>query len=216
MRIKQNQVHIWRVSLDLDNHSLEDLKNLLSEEELAKADKLRFEKQRNRFIAARGLLRRILSYYTGEKAEELEFHYNSNGKPELPNNEVHFNLSHSGDVALCAVTLDKPVGIDVEKIKDIDHKELARQYFSEQEANAILILPEGQQKEAFYKCWTRKEAFAKAKGGSILDVLDKNKGMSDWFIAEVNPPGGSYIAAVAVEGKNAEILYFQDYLGAPT
>jgi 4'-phosphopantetheinyl transferase len=212
MKIKQNQVHIWRVNLDLDGPSLNNLKNLLSEEELARADRLRFEKQRNRFIAARGLLRRILSRYTGEEPGELEFRYNPNGKPELLNNKVRFNLSHSGDIALYAVTLDKPVGIDVEQIrKDIKYKELMKQYLSEEESNAILGLPEGQQKEAFYRCWTRKEAFAKAKGSSILDVLDKNKDMSDWFIAEVDSPGDSCIAAVALEGQNAEIRCFDDY-----
>ena len=93
MKIKQNQVDVWRVRLDLDDSSLKDLKNLLSEEELARAERLRFEKQRKRFIAARGLLRRILSRYTEEKPEELKFHYNRNGKPEHLNNKVRFNLS---------------------------------------------------------------------------------------------------------------------------
>ena len=150
IKLKQNQVDIWRVRLDLDPSSLKDLKNLLSEEELARADRLRFEKQRKRFIAARGLLRRILSRYTGERPEELKFHYNSNGKPELLNKKVRFNLSHTGDIALYAVTLNKPVGIDVEQIrKEVKYKELAKQYFSEQESNSILSLPEDQQKRAF-------------------------------------------------------------------
>ena len=206
--LKQNQIDIWRVHLDLDGPFLKDLENLLSEEELARAEKLRFEKQRRRFIVARGLLRCILSRYTGEKPEELKFRYNPNGKPELLHNKVCFNLSHSGDIALCAVTLNKPVGVDIEQIsKDINHKELTKQYFSEQESNAILGLPEEQQKEAFYRCWTRKEAFAKAKGSSILNVLDKNKDMSNWFIAEVNSPGNSYIAAVAIEGENIEVQH---------
>lgn len=209
MKIKQNQVHIWRVSLNLDGPSLEDLRNLLSEEELARADKLRFEKQRNRFIAARGLLRRILSRYTGEEPEELEFRYNQNGKPELLNKKVRFNLSHSGDVALYAITLGKPVGIDVEQMrKDVKYKELARQYFSEEESDAILALPEGQQKEAFYRCWTRKEALAKAKGGSMLKFLDSIADTSKWFIADLDLE--SCIAVVAIEGENTEIRYFHD------
>lgn len=205
MKIKQNQIHVWRVSLDLDSSSLKDLRNLLSEEELARADKLRFEKQRNRFIAARGLLRRILSHYTGEKPEELKFRYNPNGKPGLANNKVCFNLSHSGDIVLYAVTLNKPVGIDVEKIENIDHKELARQYFSEQEANTILGLPEGQQKEAFYRCWARKEAFAKAEGGDISQLLGRGIDTSKWFIADLDLE--SCIAALAVEGKNIEVQH---------
>jgi len=207
VELNENQVHIWRAHLDSEH--LNDLKNLLSKEELARADRLRFEKQRNRFIAARGLLRHILSRYTGERPEELRFRYNSNGKPELHDKKVCFNLSHSGDTALCAVTLDKAVGIDVEKIReDIEYKKLAKQYLSEKESNTILSLPEEQQKEAFYRCWVRKEACVKAKGGSLSELLGKNDDTSKWFIADLDMD--SYIAAVAVEGKQAEIRYFSD------
>jgi 4'-phosphopantetheinyl transferase len=105
-------------------------------------------------------------------------------------------------VALYAVALNRAVGVDVEKIKEnINYKELAKRYFSEQEFNFIMSKPESQQKKQFYRGWTRKEAFLKAKGSSIAQLLDKNVDTSNWFIADLDSLDSSYIAAVAVEGN---------------
>lgn len=209
---KELTVDIWRVNLDLDEQTLKEFESLLSEEELARAQRYKIDKTRRRFVASRGMLRRILARYTEEKPEDLKFQYNSNGKPELIHNKVRFNLSHSGDMALYAVTLDRVVGIDIEKVKEnINYKELAKRYFSEQEFNSIMSHPESQQNEAFYRCWTRKEAYLKAKGSSIAQLLDKNVDTSNWFISDLDSIGSSYLAAVAVEGENAEIRYHKSF-----
>ncbi|MBW2999891.1 4'-phosphopantetheinyl transferase superfamily protein, partial [Candidatus Woesearchaeota archaeon] len=173
MNLEHDKVDVWRVNLDVDNNSLNELQSLLSEKEIARAEKLIPKKKRKRFIVSRGMLRKILSHYTGQNPKELKFQYNKNGKPELIDSSIYFNLSHSEDLALYAVALNRAVGIDIEKIKDdTDHMRLAKEYFSEKEYNNIINLPADKQKETFYRIWTRKEAFAKAKGGKILQLLD--------------------------------------------
>ncbi|MEE8637985.1 MAG: 4'-phosphopantetheinyl transferase superfamily protein [Candidatus Margulisiibacteriota bacterium] len=210
--VKELTVDIWQVNLDQDEQTLKELESLLSEEELARAHRLKIEDVKRRFVASRGMLRRILARYTGGKSEDLKFQYNSNGKPELIQSKVCFNLSHSGDVALYAVTLDRAVGVDIEKVKEnINYKELAKRYFSEQEFNSIMSHPESQQKEKFYRCWTRKEAYLKAKGSSIAQLLDKNVDTSNWFVADLDSIGSSYIAAVAVEGESADVRYHKSF-----
>jgi 4'-phosphopantetheinyl transferase len=209
---KELTVDIWQVNLDLDEQALKELESLLSEEELARAQRYKIDKTRRRFVASRGILRRILARYTEEKPEDLKFQYNSNGKPELIQSKVRFNLSHSGDMALYAVALDWAVGVDIEKVKEnINYKELAKRYFSEEEFNSIMSRPQSQQKAEFYRCWTRKEALLKAKGSSIAQLLDKNVDTSNWSIADLDSLDSSYIAAVAVENKEAEIRHLKSF-----
>ena len=203
INLKQNQVDIWRLNLDLDENSLNELQNLLSEEEITRAEKLKSKELRRRFIAARGMLRKILSRYTRKNPQDLKFQYNQNGKPELVDSQIYFNLSHSQDLALCAVALN-PVGIDLEKIKDnLNHLKLAQEYFSEKEYNCILNLPQEQQKKAFYQIWTRKEAYVKAKGSSLSKSLSRDLDTPGWFITDLNID--SYATALAIESKKIEI-----------
>jgi 4'-phosphopantetheinyl transferase len=209
--LKKDTVDIWRVDLDINGNQLHDLQKLLSQDEIARAERLKSEELKKRFIAARGFLRKILSSYTGQDPKDIMFRYNEDGKPELINNQIQFNLSHSKDIALYAVALERAVGIDIETIDPhADHMRLAKEYFSEQEFRDIAALPPDQQKKAFYRAWTRKEALAKAKGSSVLKFLDKNDKSHDgsgWSIAELEYAGDSYISTVAVRGEDIDIRY---------
>lgn len=204
-KLVKGTVDVWHLSLDLDSVQLDELKGLLSQDELARAAKLKIMEKKERFIARRGLLRKILSLYTGINPELLVFEYLGNGKPSIKDLDgLHFNISHCGDMMLCAVALD-PVGIDIEKISDIDIKNAA-QYFSGQELNRISDLPEQEQKKAFFRLWTQKEAVAKAKADSISCLLSRDLATldtSDIDIVDLDIKyPDSLIAAVAVQSKD--------------
>lgn len=206
IELEPSRVDIWRVDLNVDEKGLLALKELLSPEELSRFERFRSDDQKRRFAAARGNLRRILARYTGERPQDLVFEYGEQGKPELSSRKVRFNLAHSGDAALLAVTKDKAVGIDIERIKDLDYAKIAKHYFSKPEFENIVSLPEDKRKPEFYRAWTRKEAYAKARGGSILQHLNNNDKNLDWFIADLEMDE-SHIAAVAVKGKEVGIQH---------
>ena len=204
IELKPDQVEIWKIDLNINEKELDALKGLLSPEELSRFGRFRSDDQKRRFAAARGNLRRILSRYTGEKPQDMVFEYGEQGKPDLNNRKVRFNLAHSGDAALLAVTKDKAVGVDIEKMKDLDYAKIAKHYFSDTEFRIIMSFPEKERKKEFYRNWTRKEAYAKARGSSILQHLNNNDEGSGWFIADLETDN-AHVAAVAVEGKEIEI-----------
>lgn len=171
-------VHVWRLPLDLPENQLQELTSLLSEDEHERAARFLFDKHRNRFIACRGQVRQILARYLAAKPEELEFHYGLQGKPTLgaPWNEsrLAFNVSHSHELALFAVGVDRELGVDLERVRPpSDFDGLAAQFFAEREITALRSLPEGVRLESFFRCWTRKEAVLKAVGSGLTFPLDR-------------------------------------------
>lgn len=195
-----DEVHIWRTSLDLSSFQSEVLLRTLSVDEVERANRYHFEKDKNRFIAARGILRNILRNYVGMNADKIQFEYAPNGKPLLQNNPgsatVSFNLSHSGAFALYAVTLHRRVGIDIEKIRqDVDVPEIARRFFSEAENSSLEQTPKNRLHELFFQYWTRKEAFLKAIGAGISFPMEK---------VEVSAGNGSSLTAIALPSDDKE------------
>ena len=170
-------VHLWRAFLDaetaaLETAALETAGRLLSEDERTRAGRFHFEHHRRRFTLARGFLRAVLGRYLDIGPETIAFQYNRYGKPSLPprlgDQKLCFNLSHSGDWALCAVTLGREIGVDIERIQP--HRAtagIARRFFSPREVDALFALPEHLRAAAFFRCWTRKEAYIKAKGRGL-------------------------------------------------
>jgi 4'-phosphopantetheinyl transferase len=201
MKINRKQVEVWLA--DLSRFDPEELLKVLSRDEIERAGKLKFEKRRNEFIVARGILRAILSKYLEKKPEEIAFSYEESGKPRIEKSRVCFNLSHSGNTAIYAIALDLAVGVDIEKVGDIDFRKIAEDYFSREEAEDIMKLPPGMQKEAFYRAWTRKEAVVKAKGGRLSKEIGKRQEEGDWLVREVEFNG--CIGAVTVRNRNAVI-----------
>lgn len=211
--------HVWKLRLDLPPGDVRALRELLSADECERADRFVFDAHRNRFIACRGQVRRILAAYLGTAPAELRFQYGARGKPSLAlpaDNLVTFNISHSHDLALCAVARGGELGVDIEFIRPpSDFDGLAAHFFAPREVAALKSLPEDVRLESFFRCWTRKEAVLKAVGTGLALPLDRivvtlapdeparilacnedPTGPADWRLYALEP-GPGYVGALA-------------------
>ena len=201
-------------------------------DEKTRAERFHFEEDRKRFIVRRGILRTILGGYLGVDPDQVQFAYGKNEKPELAdsfaNGEIRFNLSHSGEVALYAFTRDREIGVDIEHIREIsDMEQVSNRFFSLRENEVLHILSESKKREAFFNCWTRKEAYIKAIGDGLscpLDSFDVSlvpgeparlqriEGDSEaalrWSIQDLETENG-FTAAFAVKGPIERVQYKQ-------
>ena len=173
--LSEDEAHIWRADLDLNECFQSSFLKLLSPDEKKRAEKFRFAKDSQRFIATRGILRSLIGKYLEINPAEISFQYSEFGKPGIANNNsLQFNISHSQNIALFAFTEKFNIGIDVEFVNpNIEVKEIAARFFSTNEIKNLLALPEKQQTLGFFYCWTRKEAFIKAVGKGLSFPLDK-------------------------------------------
>jgi 4'-phosphopantetheinyl transferase len=172
LAVSPGEVHVWRASLDVGPVGLQRLGETLSADERARAQRFHFPHHRDRYIAAHGILRELLARYLGTEAGDFRFQLNDHGKPALGTGQetadMRFNLSHSQDIALFAFAWRCEVGVDVEYIRPaVGDKGLAERFFSTQEVAALRALPKDAQNEAFFNCWTRKEAYVKARGRGL-------------------------------------------------
>ncbi|MBL8164258.1 MAG: 4'-phosphopantetheinyl transferase superfamily protein [Anaerolineae bacterium] len=175
LSLEANEIHCWVAPLDQPPTILETLAQCLSADERERAAGFYFERHRAQYVAARGILRHLLAYYTRQKPVELRFSYAENGKPALRgNDEVRFNLSHSGDLVLYAFAHCREVGVDLEEVRPLsDLDSLAERSFSPIEVAALHTLPPHQRLSSFFACWARKEAFIKALGNGLSYPLDQ-------------------------------------------
>jgi 4'-phosphopantetheinyl transferase len=173
--LEEHEVHVWSRDLDVASDRLEHLAGLLSPDERERASRFRFQRDRDRFVSGRGQVRELLGCYLGEPAGKLRFRYSPYGKPALDGlAELHFNVSHSGHRALYAFSLTSEVGVDVELLRPeaVDGR-VAERFFAPGEIDALRRLPPDLQLLGFLTCWTRKEAFIKARGeGLSLPLQD--------------------------------------------
>ncbi len=217
------EVHVWLAELEQPARTVEQLAGVLSDDELARARRFYFERDRRRFMVARGVLRKILGWYLALPPARLEFTYGPRGKPFLlaagDGQRLRFNVSHSQELALFAVTRDRELGVDIEFMRPLDDADaIARHFFSAHEQATLLSLPASLKHQGFYNCWTRKEAYIKATGeglsqpldefdvslapgepAKLLSVVGKPEEVSRWTFQALQPPEG-YAAALAVEG----------------
>jgi len=229
--ISPNEVHVWHFCQEETNSQIETLKDILSPDELGRSQKFHFEKDRKRFILFRAMLRRILSSYLGKNPQQVQFNYTSFGKPFLAidseNDNISFNLSHSGEIALYAITRNQKIGIDVEQVRDhTDVMAIAKRFFSPGEIGQMEKANEKNRTQLFFRYWVRKEAFVKALGKGVsfpmerLDVSLLNKfSPIIQLMAENNEtacinvqdlfPGDGYVAAIATEANDPEISFRQ-------
>ncbi len=173
-----NEVHVWRASLDDPAPQADTLLHSLAADEQTRAARFYFQRDRERFIAAHAVLRAILGLYLNRAPNRLSFRYSSFGKPALAvesgGDAIHFNMSHSHGTALYAVARDREVGIDLEFIRrDLEAEQIAERFFSRQETATLRGLPVDLRKYAFFLCWTRKEAYIKARGEGLSQPLDQ-------------------------------------------
>jgi 4'-phosphopantetheinyl transferase len=156
----------------VDSSTLRRLARSLSADEQARAGRFRFPEDGARFTAARGILRDILARYSGEEPGRLAFGYGAGGKPFLISQgsalSLEFNVSHSRRIALYAVAHGRAVGVDVEVIRpEMDCERIAERFFTPREAAALRAMPPPVRVAAFFRCWTRKEAYLKATGEGL-------------------------------------------------
>jgi 4'-phosphopantetheinyl transferase len=223
-----DEIHIWCASLEQPASRFQRLTQLLSMDERIMAKRFHFERDRKRFIARRGILRTILGAYLGMEPSQIQFCYVKNGKPALSDTfgkgKICFNSSHSEGLALYAFTHDCEIGVDIECIRDIPEMEqIAERFFSARENAVLRALPQSKKKEAFFNCWTRKEAFIKAIGDGLSWPLDEfdvslvpgeparllriegdSEAVSPWSIQELKPAFG-FAAAFAARGRIGQI-----------
>lgn len=171
-----SEITVWQMRLDLDSAEVMRYAELLSGDEKLRAGRLHFEHDRRRFIVARGRLRLLLGDYLGVTPTAIAFSYTSRGKPYLTDNSagIYFNVAHSEERALYALSGTCRPGVDIECLKrEVDCDALARRFFTRAEYAALQQLPAFQRKRAFLACWTRKEAVVKATGDGLSLALDQ-------------------------------------------
>lgn len=227
-----DEVHVWRATLDQTTSQIENFRHTLAADEQARAERFYFRRDREHFIVARGVLRALLGFYLNKAPECLSFRYSSHGKPALARESggdtVRFNLSHSRGVALYAVTRGREVGIDLEYIRsDLEVEQIAERFFSCREIATLRALPIDLRTYAFFLCWTRKEAYIKARGeglslpldqfdvslipGEPAALLSTHRGSHEalrWSLQELTP-APSYVAALGVEGHGWGLACWQ-------
>jgi 4'-phosphopantetheinyl transferase len=185
------EIHLWTASLHAPDECVAAMRALLSEDELDRAGRFHFERDRTAFILARGFLRTMLMRYLD--GDEVRFVYGSHGKPKLDCPGPGFNLSHTDGLVILGLTLESEIGVDVERIRPMEDRDrIAERYFSAAEYGQALS------DEGFFQCWTRKEAYIKAVGGGLSIPL-KSINTDGWSVIDLCPRDG-YVGAVAVEG----------------
>ncbi|MGH1393415.1 MAG: 4'-phosphopantetheinyl transferase HetI [Trichormus sp.] len=219
-----DEVHVWRFHLDRTQLELEYLTATLSSDELTRANRFYFPEHRQRFIAGRGILRRILGGYLRILPEQVKFDYEPRGKPllaeGLQQSGLLFNLSHSHNLALCAVNYTRQIGVDLESLRVMDDVEaLAQRFFLSREYDLMLSLPEDQKQKTFFRYWTCKEAYLKATGDGISQLEQIEIALTPteparlvklptWSLVEL-VPDNNYVAALAVAGCGWQLKCWQ-------
>lgn len=216
--------HIWHAFFD----AKKKCEAILSAEELALAKRLVRPADQERYIFSRVMLRRVLSHYLSILPEKIEFGVGEHGKPFVHNTTVQFNLSHSNNCVLIAVTPVHPIGVDVEYVRPKqDYFALAKRFFSQ--AEFMAIQSSDKPVEAFYRCWTRKEAFLKATGlgltfglsnfevsvselsaqeSALLSVQDKAYDASAWCVRSISLGKLEYFAAIAMHQPMRNVFHY--------
>lgn len=225
-----DEVHVWRARLARDPAEVERLLKVLAPDERERADRFHFRRDHNRFVVARAALRQILSGYLRVTPGRVRFTYSPYGKPGLAGEpcDLKFNVSHSNEVALYAFARGCEVGLDVEFVReDFAGMDIAEQFFSAREVAMLGRLPPDARPRAFFNCWTRKEAYIKARGeglshpldrfavslapgeaAAIISTDDDPLEVSRWWLRELWPAPG-YVAALALRGAARRVSLWE-------
>ncbi len=178
-KIKLSEDRILVYLIDLGLFDYEALLPVLSEDEKERAEQFKFKEKREQFGITRAILREVIAASLVEtKAENIIFNYGEHGKPGVTHThmgkQIEFNVAHSGHYAFIGITVVNQIGVDIEEMKpSTECKSLARRCFSDKEAAQFKELSGEAQREMFFRCWTRKEAFIKADGRGISIGLNK-------------------------------------------
>jgi 4'-phosphopantetheinyl transferase len=230
--LDEDEVHLWLVPLAVTAEKSSHFKSILSFNEQERAGRFQRKMDAERYVAARGSLRSLLSRYLAIAPDRLEFTYDALGKPrlagEVSRTLLSFSVSHCDDLALIGFVLGHKIGVDLERVRtEIQVEDLAERYFSSNEFQRLRSLPADQRREAFYCGWTRKEAYLKGRGEGlssgldgvevslapgepaiILRASDDPDASQNWTVQHLSPAPG-YVGAVAVEAGNIVFRYFK-------
>jgi 4'-phosphopantetheinyl transferase len=228
-RMRPDDVHVWHAPVNIPPAAIEDAQRLLSPDERARANRFRFDRDRVRYVATRAILRRLLAHYTDRPPQDLAFDVSPHGKPALRGADwLKFNVAHSHELALFAFARLRSIGIDVEWNRHLDDLlAVARSFCSPVEYATLCGLPADLRLAAFYRCWTRKEAYVKARGegfsldprnfsvtplreqgGHVAIEADRLEEGRRWRLEDVRTSAG-YSAAFAVEDGFNEVHHFE-------
>lgn len=219
MLVGESEVHVYSASLECPPDRIRTLQAILSPAEKAKAAQFRFPSHQTRYVVSHGLLRTMLAAYLATPPAEIVFEHNQWGKPRIAGAQLCFNMSHSGERAAYAVARESQLGVDIERIRPIsDPAAIAARYFAESEAAQVLGAAPEARLQAFFNCWTRKEAYIKALGLGLsapLDTfqvtvlpgdparfvtIDGDGGQAArWSLFDLRPASG-YAGALAIQG----------------
>jgi len=204
------EIPVWFAAADQHRPHEQALRALLTDDEAARADRYVFEKDRLAFVVGRAALRSILGRFLLERPRNVTIVANAFGKPLLETGALRFNVSHSGNVVLIAVHRDHEIGVDVERIRPLDDWEsLEAQYFSAREVNELRRYPLVQRPAAFFACWTRKEAYVKARGEGLsrplneFDVVTFPERAARWELVRGEDPSRWYVHDLPVPNEYA-------------
>lgn len=221
----EGEVHVSAFALDVAAEIVAAAAELLTSEERRRADQFRLPGLRERYIIGRAAMRRMVAEQLGVAARELCFTLSPRGKPSLPGAGLHFNLAHSGGLAVLAVTRAGEVGVDVERIRPMpDALDLAARFFSPRELAALRAVPPAGRDAAFFRLWTRKEAWLKATGDGIAESLAKIEVefrpeencrvlaiggdavvAAEWCLQPLEPAAG-YVGALAIRRRDVRVV----------
>jgi 4'-phosphopantetheinyl transferase len=224
--LQSDAVHVWRATLAVDAATLQSLGQSLSDDERARAERFIFQQDRDQFTAARGILRDLLGRYLRCHPKGIAFSYGLRGKPAVfsgkSRHPLRFNLSHSHGLALIGISSEREIGIDVERMRpEFAGEEIAKRYFSAKEIAELSQVPAKLRTEGFFLCWTRKEAYIKAKGDGLhipLDSFDvsltpgvppklNSADHSDWSLRSLEVDR-DFAAAIIAEGNSWRLRQF--------
>jgi len=232
LELPPDEVHVWRASLDLPWPGIQSLIAVLSNDEHARAERFRSPHDCRRSIASRGLLRLLLARYLAADPSRIGFRYNREGKPGLADEAfargLRFNVSHSQGLALFAFSRGRELGVDLERMDAaVSSERIPEHFFSLRECARLRALPVEQQPEAFFACWTRKEAYIKAKGkglairldqfdvslvpgepAALLETAEGSREALRWSLHDLSPAPG-YAGALAIEGRGSKLHGWQ-------
>jgi 4'-phosphopantetheinyl transferase len=222
--LRPDEVHVWQARLDADERMVTELEALLVADERQRADRFYFPRDRRRFVVGRGLLRVLLGEYLSIPPADVALAAGAFGKPHVVGeSSLRFNIAHSADLALYAIAAGREVGIDVEQERaDVECDQLAQRFFAPEEIAALHALPPAERRTAFFRCWSRKEAYLKALGlglqislagfavtltgpVALLHTKHDPAQLDRWELRDLAPALG-FAGAVAVEGRGARLV----------
>lgn len=215
--LSDDSVHIWRIRLEQSSAVVEGLWQYLSADERQRAVDFHFQMHRRRFVVGRGALRQILGIYLSTGPGQVRFSYGECGKPEMfTDQRLAFNLSHSGDLALCAVAKGRRVGIDVEVLRPIENAtSIASNYFSPAEIAPMSGQMGDDLTMTFLRCWTMKEALLKGRGMGLTGIHHVSNGSAPWTVRSFSVKDPDALATVAVTGNDWHPVHWEWAMSLP-